>query len=408
MKRIEAGIWAYETGAGERRYQVRYRDGVRQRGRSFSRLQDARAFRAEVALARQQRRELRAPRLLRTLGQYAEEIWMPEAQWAPATRKRNQSVWERWIRPAPLTDLPIAAIDAEDILDWQQWARDRGVGAATLRLARIILSGAFTHAAARPRSSGVRSNPVSAARIGLPRRRRLRIVAAYPPAVWEALRRQLSQRDALIVSLMAYAGLRPSEALALRCGDIRERTLIVTGGKTGGRTVPLLAPLADDLAAWSRRDPHEPLIPRARGGPWDDTAYRNWRARIWRPATKRVPELAGERPYAARHSFASLMIRGGWGNNPTGLARIMGHSVAILLSTYAQVLDEFTGAEPIDPVAEIYAARVQVFGSREAAARALAAPEAPSALDAPTDLPPPAPDALPSPGMPSLSAPRSS
>src|SRR5581483_9304111 len=180
VKRIEAGIWAYETGAGERRYQVRYRDGVRQRGRSFSRLQDARAFRAEVALARQQRRELRAPRLLRTLGQYAEEIWMPEAQWAPATRKRNQSVWERWIRPAPLTDLPIAAIDAEDILDWQQWARDRGVGAATLRLARIILSGAFTHAAARPRSSGVRSNPVSAARIGLPRRRRLRIVAAYP------------------------------------------------------------------------------------------------------------------------------------------------------------------------------------------------------------------------------------
>jgi integrase len=35
------------------------------------------------------------------------------------------------------------------------------------------------------------------------------------------------QRDATFVALLAYAGLRPGEALALRWGDIRERTLLV-------------------------------------------------------------------------------------------------------------------------------------------------------------------------------------
>jgi integrase len=66
-----------------------------------------------------------------------------------------------------------------------------------------------------------------------------------------------------LIGLLAYAGLRPQEALALRWEDARERTLLVgkaadgQGGvkptKTGqARTVRLLAPLADDLAEWHR------------------------------------------------------------------------------------------------------------------------------------------------------------
>ncbi len=62
-------------------------------------------------------------------------------------------------------------------------------------------------------------------------------------------------------SRLAYAGLRPAEATALAWRHVGERTLLVEqsadgeGGtkvtKTGViRTVPLLAPLADDLAAW--------------------------------------------------------------------------------------------------------------------------------------------------------------
>ena len=33
--------------------------------------------------------------------------------------------------------------------------------------------------------------------------------------------------DAALISVLAYAGLRPGEALALRCGDVGETTLLV-------------------------------------------------------------------------------------------------------------------------------------------------------------------------------------
>lgn len=60
------------------------------------------------------------------------------------------------------------------------------------------------------------------------------------------------------MSVLAYAGLRPGEALALAWRNVRERTILVDraialgtekGTKTNAaRTVRLLAPLAKDLA----------------------------------------------------------------------------------------------------------------------------------------------------------------
>jgi integrase len=63
-------------------------------------------------------------------------------------------------------------------------------------------------------------------------------------------------KDATLVCVLAYAGLRPSEALALRWGDIHARTLLVERAltaegqvqrtKTGQvRSVRLLAPLRE-------------------------------------------------------------------------------------------------------------------------------------------------------------------
>jgi integrase len=69
----------------------------------------------------------------------------------------------------------------------------------------------------------------------------------------------------VLVCVLAYAGLRPSEALALTFGDVRERTLLVERSldakgntkrtKTGqARSVRLLAPPArgPDRLAWGR------------------------------------------------------------------------------------------------------------------------------------------------------------
>ena len=130
---------------------------------------------------------------------------------------------------------------------------------------------------------------------------------------------------------MAYAGLRPGEATALTWEHVGARTLLVEqasngdGGaakatKTGAiRTVRLLAPLVDDVAAWRSSSAREsgPMFPRRDGTAWTMTDYRNWRRRRFDPAAE-TADLEGVRPYDLRHSFASLMIQAGY--SPVELA----------------------------------------------------------------------------------------
>src|SRR5262249_55063381 len=143
-------------------------------------------------------------------------------------------------------------------------------------------------------------NPVKSVR--KPNVRREREVRPLSPRKVEELRviaarrRKHGPRDAALIGLLAYAGLRPPEALALRWPDVRERTLLVEkasdgqGGvkrtKTGqARTVRLLAPLARDLAEWreQRGGPgdDELLFPTPSGGVWNDTAWQTWHRDAW-------------------------------------------------------------------------------------------------------------------------------
>jgi hypothetical protein len=55
------------------------------------------------------------------------------------------------------------------------------------------------------------------------------------------------------------------------------------------------------------------------------------------------------------HSFASLLLAAG--RQPTWVAKQAGHSLAVLLSTYAHLIDEYAERERVDPVLEIARAR---------------------------------------------------
>ena len=65
-----------------------------------------------------------------------------------------------------------------------------------------------------------------------------------------------TDQDATLVSVLAYAGLRPGEALALTWADVGERTILVERSIALGevketktrttRSVRLLAPLKND------------------------------------------------------------------------------------------------------------------------------------------------------------------
>ncbi|MEA2489013.1 MAG: hypothetical protein QOH21_805, partial [Acidobacteriota bacterium] len=177
-------------------------------------------------------------------------------------------------------------------------------------------------------------------------------------------------RDATLVAALAYSGLRPSEAGALRWGDIRERTILVqrstdadgsiksTKGRKS-RSVRLLSPLAADLREWrlAAGRPLEAalLFPRSDGAAWTKEDWNNWRSRTWKTACRRSGLDEIPRPYDLRHSFASLLLAEG--KTIHYVAKQLGHSPAETLGTYGHVLDEFEDSDRVDAEAEILAAR---------------------------------------------------
>jgi len=153
-------------------------------------------------------------------------------------------------------------------------------------------------------------------------------------------------RDKLVVSLMAYAGLRPEEALGLFWRHVRPGHLLIeqtfAAGelspftKTGKpRVVTLVGPLADELAAYRPADvsPDAFVIQNRWGGGYD---LDNWRRRYWRPAA----EASGvdAYPYVCRHTFASLLAREG--RTIWEVGRQMGHGSARMTELYEHEFEE--------------------------------------------------------------------
>lgn len=293
-----------------------------------------------------------------------------EAWWADhvePTLARNTitsyaHILDRHLLPR-LGDTPLRDIDPAAVVTLQRDLRASRVGDATTHRVLMVLSGIMRHAVIRGR---IERNPVQPVRVKQPKRQRA--IRPLAPASVERLRGELldagDELSATLVSVMAYAGLRPGEAAALTWEHVGKRTLLVeqTGDdgrtketKTGTiRTVKLLAPLADDLTAWRRtsRQPADlaPIFPRADGGTWTDDDYRNWRRRRFDPAAA-AADLAGIRPYDLRHSFASLMIQAGY--STVELAAELGHAPTLTLNTYAHVFSEFARGTQVDPEEEV-------------------------------------------------------
>jgi integrase len=352
-----------------------------------------------------------------TLARFITDVWGPRARrrLAPKTWERDAVVYRRHIRPQ-LGDQPLAALDIEDLVVWQETLEGSGVGEPTIAKAIGILSSVFREAARRPRSTGVKGNPV--ALLEKPRTKRRRRPLVWGPVVVERVRRELlansrrigparelaAERDALLVSLMEMTGCRPGEALALRWSDVGARISIarrlsgkaIVAGTKGGRdrNVPVLAPLrADltDLRNLSGDRPDDYLFHTTAGSHWVETDWRNYRSRHFVPALRRVeagwgvwrrelPDpsavretvtgLAATRPYdLGRHTHSALMLASGM--SLQRLARIQGHGIRVLDESYSEQLAEFEErAAPIDPLAEIEAARRLSAGRPGASARA--------------------------------------
>ncbi len=318
-----------------------------------------RSGRETLAVAYLQWKELRAPLLARkTLDTY-------EAVWDAHIKGRHDyHMLAEWVSNPQLFEELTADM------------RTRGVGNAAQRKVLVVMSSVFK-AAAQWNKIGV--NPVLA--VVKPPGTRDRIPHPFPPLVVERIRGMMIQRqtrgtlggglpDACLVGLMAYAGLRPGEALALEWRDIGDRTITVDKAvslgeqgptKTGGaRVVPLASPLAADLRALRekkyRPQDYQLVFPNHEDKHWSPSQYNNWRNRVWKKAMGAVsginpsqPRLAKARPYDCRGSFVSLQLRAG--ASPLEVAQWAGHSPQIMFRHYAHVIDELVG-QPTVPAAE--------------------------------------------------------
>lgn len=216
-------------------------------------------------------------------------------------------------------------------------------------------------------SGELEENPVREVR--KPSQRPKRVVRPLSPEQVEAIRARLKVRDATLVSILAYVGPRPNEALHLAWQDVRERTLVIepANSKTRrGRSVKLLAPLVQDLAEWRLSQGRlvkrqAPVFPRSDGGFWTETDYRNWRRRVYKPVVDAL-KLPAE-PYALRHSFVSLLIQEG--RDFREVARLAGYGPDVCATTYAHLFDEWDRADRIAAEQAIWRAR----GEQRRAAR---------------------------------------
>ena len=345
---------------------VRYRDEARRnRSRSFVRKTDADRFDAEVT----RRRQLGVLGTLQAGGETLDEFvigtWAPNhaVTVAPKTRRGYANLYDHHIAPH-LGSVALRELRPELIARWQAERLQAGGGPVAVAQALTLLGNILQRALEAERIS---TNPVRVVRRArVPRRKEIQPLA---PATIERMRAASTQRDAALMSVLAYAGLRPGEALALRWGDVRERTLLVQRALSLGvegdtkttqhRTVRLLGPLKGDLAAWrlaSGRPADQALVfPGRTGAPWSVAAYQSWRRRAFARALTAAGNVTST-PYALRHSFASLLLHEG--RSVIYVARQLGHDARLTLTGYGHVIDELEDQPRIDAERAIRQARV--------------------------------------------------
>lgn len=346
VKRQRGAVW-----------RVRWRDEIgRERSKVLGTKRDADAFDAEIRRRRRTGEIAAMDAGKETLASFAEEWWRLYAvpNLAPKTLKVYADLWDRYVLPR-LGGYPLRNVTPEVIARFRADLGIAGVGDPTIRKLMSIVQGVLQRAVEWQRLS---TNPVRAVR--KPPQRRIRRIEPPAPFAVEQMRARLRAngrfRDAVLVCVLAYAGLRPGEALALEWRQIGERTILVEGAVALGavketktrqtRSVRLLAPLASDLAEWrlasGRPDDRTLVFPGAEGQPWLDHAWRNWRKRVYAPVAT-AAQLDGSRPYDLRHAFCSLLIAEG--QSIVEIAQHAGHSPAMTLATYAHVIDELAGSE---------------------------------------------------------------
>ncbi|MBB5996522.1 integrase [Streptomonospora salina] len=357
------------------RWQVRYYDpaGRSKSGGTYQKKPDAERRQTELqsSLSAGTYRDPSAAKV--TLGVMAEK-WLPVrtdikvSTWWKYRGLLDTHILPRW------GDLPLDAIHTEDVAVWiaeLQKPRDEGgsnLGASQTRHCYAVLSMVLDWCVPRR----LNFNPAKGVRLPKPSEVEhvylsYDQVEALANAASE-LRTKYDQTSAAsavnraLILLLAYTGLRWSEAAALRVGRVdldRRRIRVATtfaeakgkliehAPKTGERrTVPIAASLAPELKPLVHDRAEDAYVfTTKRGAP---LRSHNWRSREFNRARAAVGlDDVGLTPHKLRHTAASLAIAAG--ADVKVVQQMLGHTTATMtLDTYGHLfpdrLDEIADA----------------------------------------------------------------
>ena len=148
---------------------------------------------------------------------------------------------------------------------------------------------------------------------------------------WEAA------RDRAVLTLLYGCGLRISEGLSLRFGDVPlGDSLRITGKGDKTRVVPVLPQVAEAIEDYVRQcpwplSPEQALFRAKRGGP---LSARQVQATVQR-LRGRLGLPASATPHALRHSFATHLL--GAGADLRSIQELLGHASLSTTQKYTQV-----------------------------------------------------------------------
>jgi integrase/recombinase XerC len=161
----------------------------------------------------------------------------------------------------------------------------------------------------------------------------------------------LGARDAALLTLLYGAGLRISEALSLKRGDVPlADTLTILGKGRKERVVPVLPLLRDAIGDYAAKipftaAPSAPLFLSRRGKPMSAREAQG----LMQKLRGRLGLTERATPHALRHSFATHLLQGG--GDLRSVQELLGHASLSTTQTYTaidmrQLMETYQNAHP--------------------------------------------------------------
>jgi len=233
----------------------------------------------------------------------------------------------------------LAKLSAADIRAFITRRRAQGLGPRGVQRALAAIRGFFRYLAREGIADNAAPRAVRTPRIPRTLPRPLSIDDAAR-TIAEAGTRDidwLAARDTALLTLLYGAGLRISEALALKRKDVPfGASLSIIGKGKKERLVPVLAAVRDAVVDYAGKipfsaAPDSPLFLSRRGKPMSareaQALMQNLRSRLG------LPERAT--PHALRHSFATHLLAGG--GDLRAVQELLGHASLSTTQTYTAI-----------------------------------------------------------------------